>query len=42
MVTEQKMIEFMKEEAYHPMTIQELEEVFQVNQPTILRSWSSF
>lgn len=30
MVTEQIIIDFMTEEAYHPMTIKELEEVFEV------------
>ncbi len=28
MITEQRIIEFMREEAYHPMTVQELEEDF--------------
>lgn len=29
-ITEQNIIDFMREEAYHPMTVQELEERFQV------------
>ncbi|MEW9669443.1 ribonuclease R [Ammoniphilus sp. 3BR4] len=34
MVTEQRIVEFMREEAYHPMTVQELEEAFGVESAT--------
>ncbi|HJV47182.1 MAG TPA: ribonuclease R [Bacillota bacterium] len=31
MVTEERIIEFMREEAYHPLTVHELEEAFSIN-----------